>query len=286
MVLPLTGGSSSWTSATSITCVRVQTDKLNQLSTTISSHVGTISVVFSFDAPVISMSHRANSPHDARYGPGMVHYRQPWMTLSGYNFGNVHATPTIIVDSTDVCITTAWASRTVLKCAAPFQYATGRTIAITMSTLYGTFLAMFTYDGGVITSSNPVNTAGTAGTSMTLLGLNFSPIDATISANIRGDMCNTLSWSASTSVRCSSANWPGQSIEVSVAAQVSMYCIHVWLLCIAAGVLCTSHVRLHAGWHIIRGLHFRLTDSQPHPTVQFANCVRRRIFGASHDRWT
>jgi hypothetical protein len=269
-------GSTTWTSTTAVLCVRMRGDSLANVVMTLSSHVGTMAAVFSFDAPILSFSLQTNTPHT---GAGI-------MTLSGMNYGGVDPTPTIDVHG-DICISTSWSTSTVMKCITPPQSRMRRTVGVTIATFQGTTLKLFSYDGSVITLSNPINAAGTAGTSITLLGINFADIDPTPSALLRSAYCQTISWSTSTSIRCSPTNGPSGASMVTVAAQVgTTYVIFTFdspvLSRIPTYNTPTAHGYYWSAYLTIQGINFAKTQSSPTVNIGHSMCRTTAFTSDTH----
>lgn len=159
---------------------------------------------FTFDAPAVSYALSPTSgktPNGPQSGDGSV-------TISGLNFAAVDATATVSLRAN--CKTTSWTSMTTLSCmtgkvSAPAYLA--ETVTITGHT--GTFQSgLYSFDAPALSYHKNYNSCTSGGAILTVMGLNFGPVDYTPTAHIGGELsfsktiCMTTSWSTDTAVRC------------------------------------------------------------------------------------
>ena len=128
--------STSWTSATMVTCAPTSLGAgTSQLVLRVSQNVGTGVGLLSFDAPVVS----SIGPSDiAPTGVASV-------SISGHNFNSIDLTPTALLGVSLCC--TSWISATMLACALASYGGGTAQIAVTLSRVVGTGLGSFSFDG-------------------------------------------------------------------------------------------------------------------------------------------
>jgi hypothetical protein len=182
----------AWRSDTTIVCTNAPGDGTGrEVHVTVSAMVATKTVVFSFDAPLISYTNLYNTPTTAG---GQI-------TVEGVNFGSSDYTPTIRVEST-MCGTTSWSTSSSVVCVASYGSGISRNVAISLSSVMGTALGLFSYDSPLVTALTQANAPTTGGKSMTIQGHNFAVIDSTVTSLIGVSSCSTTSWTSASVVMC------------------------------------------------------------------------------------
>jgi hypothetical protein len=216
-------GTASWASSTSLTCKTPDGvgAPLNVAVLTATLDGGTGYLMFSYNAPVISMIGIFNTPTTAG---GTV-------TMRGTNFGPSRYSVTAAIGDT-ACITTEWISGTYVQCQVASGAGKQRKAAITAGMLsVGAMDSGFTYDTPVVTLVAAANAAQSAGTSITVYGTNFAPSDETPSVTVGVTLCGTTSWSTVTSVVCGTTHngWGTQKlVQVSLGTDGSLDMALTW----------------------------------------------------------
>jgi len=196
-------GTSSWTSLTSALCVHAAATGVAFASTIqVQSQIGTVTSVFTFDAPVVtSVTGQVNGPPSA----GTT------ITVSGINFGATDMQPTVFVGLT-ACSSSnflsfsqsnvLYLSNTAIRCVAP--PGTGREVAVTVKqgVQSGTILKVFTYDAPVLTAASVSNGPAKSGVTLTLLGSNFGGPDSSPTALVGQSVCARSVWVTGTRLDC------------------------------------------------------------------------------------
>ena len=128
---------SSWASSTSVYCVAEVKDPF---VVTVGGVVGTMTLSFTYDAPVVSFTRAQNI---AITDGGIV-------TVSGVNFRTSDMTNSNAI-SDNLCNTAAWASKTSVICNFYAATSTGprKDIVVTANSIVGTRTQRFTFDGNV-----------------------------------------------------------------------------------------------------------------------------------------
>jgi hypothetical protein len=205
----------AWSSASSVKCV---TDAGHggtvAASITLNAVVGTSSTIFSFDGPVFSFIHQVNVPTTSGAS----------VTVTGLNFGSEALTPTTSFAST-LCSTVAWSSGTAVQCHTVEGIGTAVTGMVTVTTVAGTKLHLFTYDAALISITTVgANIAasgggGGLGSLVSLVGLNFGVLDYSATGNFNAGSCITTSWTSDSSVFCDAAfgSGPANSVMLTVS---------------------------------------------------------------------
>ena len=190
--------SSSWTSSTAIFCIPPFAPTDN--SATIlkhQSHSVTQLYLFTFDSPVISCI----TPNNIISSHASV------VTVSGLNFGrtNTSATITIALTGSNLCVTTAWTSETVMQCVQQrmlIELGEFWTVRLMTNTV-GTTDAVFTFDAPVLSGSRSANLPVIH--NVPILGLNFKLLDFSPTIQMDSVPCQTTSWTTSTALLCAAA---------------------------------------------------------------------------------
>ena len=191
-------GTTSWSSATSITCTTSapMTVMASFTKVTVSAVVGTrASKSFTFDTPAVSGVLPINAPSSAGGSA----------TISGLNFGAYSFTPTALAAGTALCATTAWTSGTTVACVPVIATtAAGFKAKLTVSAIVGTMSSVaFTFDTPVVSYEVLVNAVTSGGATVTISGLNFGVYGLTPTGVAVADAaCSTTSWSTTTTIAC------------------------------------------------------------------------------------
>jgi hypothetical protein len=187
---------SAWVSNTQLSCytaaARFFTREL-RMTVTLGELVGTGSLQFSYDAPVITAISRAN-----------IALTGAPLSVMGLNFAQSDWSQTVEL-ARSVCVCTAWQTSTALKCDAPFALATAPYAVVTIGETTGTLAAgfKFSFDSPSLSSLTRPNIGRSGGGSITLYGLGFGGLDQTASAQLfQVAQCATASWLTATSMSC------------------------------------------------------------------------------------
>jgi len=193
----------SWTSATTVYANSPPVSSAIDLSSghalllAVNQIAGTGSFRYTFDAPVVSFARESRQNNPAS-GDDRV-------TITGLNFFASDYTHTILV-STTRCASTAWTASTAMRCmTAP---GSGRSFSYTMNvlSLIGTATAVgalsVTYDTPVVSFTSTRNSAASAGSVLTMGGLNFAVSDTTVSGTLGSTVCASATWTTATTVTC------------------------------------------------------------------------------------
>ena len=125
----------AWSSATSSLCIGTLVDPM---AVTVGLVVGTMTLSFTYDAPVVSFTWAQN----------IVVTDGGIVTMTGLNFRTKDYTPTINFDS-NTCSTTAWTSKTSAVCNVIVYQQTGaaKYVGMTVTGYVGTSTNLFSFDG-------------------------------------------------------------------------------------------------------------------------------------------
>jgi hypothetical protein len=186
---------SQWISGSSVTCLAAAGQGFEMaVGLNLDKVVGTLAGAFTFDAPILSQVIQANGPTS---GHGQV-------TIFGNNFGPDKAIAGV-VGATE-CPSNSWASDTAVVCFAPPGQNglknVGLALEVSASGMRGKIEGTYTYDGPVITALYSSNNPTTGGGSITMVGKNFAPTDASPEAQLGITTCLTTSWLTDSSMIC------------------------------------------------------------------------------------
>lgn len=194
----------SYISATSLTCAVPQgAGSYIQAGVEVTSNIGTMAAVFSYDAPIVTFVDRYNAP-----ATGAAE-----ITINGFNFGSEDFTPTSVMGSSS-CSTTQWLSLTAVTCASGIGQGTALLTGIFVDSTAGTLVSAFSYDAPIISTAEAINAPTTSGVSVTVTGLNFLPTDYTPTSYLGDAACSTTSWTSASGVSCFSPGHGGQNVAV------------------------------------------------------------------------
>jgi hypothetical protein len=162
-----------------------------------------LNIAVSYDSPLITNLLGQNGPPSG----------SSTLTVTGMNFGWDNRSPTITVGGSP-CLTTSWFSDSSLRCrpvagSGGLDYVTAE-----LATVIGSTTRTFSYDAPVVTFSTSVNTAPTAGFSVTISGINFAGQNLSPTATIGPFSCTTASWVTSTSLTCQQPYGAGAGLAI------------------------------------------------------------------------
>jgi len=198
-----------WSSTTNIICLPAAAAGIQLAQVlTIDTLVGTLVGTFSFDAPVVSFDSPTNLPTCEGSS----------LTLSGLNFGVVNSNPTAFIGD-DACSTTVWLTSTAVGCRNAAGTGTGYSIGLLLASSAATIFLAFSFDSPALTAVLPRNAPTTDGATVTLVGMNFGHSMITPTLSIGLSLCNTVSWSTSSSVACSVALGSGSGNDGVIVVQ-------------------------------------------------------------------
>ena len=191
--------SSSWSSATSITCLSTPPSASADMLVALGDAQAS-AVPFSLDAP--SLSH-VEPPNLPCIGGATL-------SLSGLGFGSAVAgasNPAAIVLGGIDCAAARWLSTTAAACSTPLlPDATGQTVGLAVGAAE---LAAMRLDRVVVSAASPANVPrAAAGADVTLSGLNFARGVSVDQASLPGLTCQTSRWISSTAAACLIARPP------------------------------------------------------------------------------
>jgi len=201
---------STWNSATSIGCYLDDGfGSAMPILATIDMLVGTRFGVFSFDSPVVSFVRSENGVSSG----GTI------ITLSGKNFGFSNSSPTALLGASS-CLTSVWTSDTSVECALTYGTGAKHRSVLTIDSVAGTMISVFSYDSPVSSFANAYNGPSTGGVMVTVSGLNFAGGDVTPTIVIdSATICTSVSWTSFTSLGCTKpAGYGTTSIATTVTA--------------------------------------------------------------------
>lgn len=205
-----------WTSATTLACGSTGYGSSVRVGVTLSTVVGTVLNIFTFDAPVVSGPLQMNGPPKVVASPNDL-----YITVTGANFASVDPTFTATLSNT-ICSTSIWTTASSVRCALAGGMGTGHRVTISVGAVVGTKHQWFTFDAPIITKMLPPNIGTIFTGSVTITGTNFGQSDTTPTGAFGATMCSTTVWSTDTSVSCYS-NKPGAgraSVKIYVGAIV------------------------------------------------------------------
>lgn len=142
-------------------------------------------------APVVS----AVAQNSARSGGGSL-------TVMGLGFGTKDYTVSAML-STAPCDTTGWVSSTSLLCRFGGECMGREHASVTISTVVGTELDVFSFDGPVA-SYLMGNVPHSGGASLVVYGLNFGSCALSVTVSLGTRICGSSSWTSPTSLKCAS----------------------------------------------------------------------------------
>ena len=195
--------STSWTSSTAVTCSPgTYAGGLIRLAVTVTGLVGT-GAAFTFDSPAVSFASLARN---------IALSMDASVTVTGLSFGASQLTVTSSLQEGQLCSSTSWTSATSAGCrAAATSYTAGSIrAAVTVGTVLGSRVSLFTFDSPVVSFSNLYNgfnngAQSIGSLSLTVSGLGFGGAlerTATVWLVSLTRMCNTVSWTTATAVTC------------------------------------------------------------------------------------
>ena len=252
---------SSWTSISQVVCVTPTGHGRYQSVAVILAEAGTLHVVFTFDAPIVSWAASKNFPRSGR----------SQLLIRGWNFGKGTTTPTAALGGS-ACVSSSWLSLSTVRCTVAPSDGSEPTVgvhaAVTLGQVVGTLAELLSYDSPVVTFLAPANapSAPTGGDpAVTFHGVSFGVSDSTATAALQSAACSSTQWASDTLVICNPAytdeliNW---SAAVTVGNRVGTA---VRLFTFDRAVLTemmSANGPLTGGAHIrLSGLEFSMADT-------------------------
>jgi hypothetical protein len=185
---------SVWVTDTAATCHSAGGTGVTKLvALTMDTTIGSAVTSFTFDTPVVSHAHHDNA---ATSGTTSV-------TVAGMNFAQMDTTPTSML-GTNACRTTSWASVTALYCVSPISSSPHNKplVQAIVTENLGCMINMFTFDAGVVSSTNVLNGPTSGAASLTVKGMNFGSSNLSPSFMIHDVVCSSSQWVTETTVIC------------------------------------------------------------------------------------
>jgi len=152
--------------------------------------MGTMTVSFTFDSPVITKGTPVHGP--AAGGT---------ITMHGQDFGIADYSGMARFNGT-ACETTVWTSNSVAACKYPAGTGEYVSTIFSMASKKGTLTHVFTYDDPSITSLQGTNGMATGGMTLSIFGQNFGTNDYTVIAKVGGSACAKTIWVSDSYVGC------------------------------------------------------------------------------------
>ena len=233
----------SWTSSTAVACGSSQTLLLPSALLAVADVYGTLTSVFSFDAPVVSgrtepwSDYRCIRAKCPRAGYNVVPSGGSLITIEGLNFGSWDVTSSVRLDTTP-CLSSSWLSSTSVQCSIFAQSKKTYPLMfndlnpfITIADLTGTGEQglHFSFDSPTISTASALNAHAVRLTSITIFGINFGQINRSPSVALNGHwthpngkrtfmpaVCQTASWATSTSITCHTVYSYGSQARATV----------------------------------------------------------------------
>ena len=186
---------SSWTSASSVQCLTqgyLEYLQSYTFAVTLGSFAGTRFGRLSFDAPTLSYGLLNSAPS----GGSSV-------TVMGLSFGGFDFTASSAL-AYGACSTSAWTSSTAVSCLSRDMQTAEGVSTVTVGGVAGTQWGGITFDVPVSSHLYPNQPLSGAGL-LTIAGVNFRQVDASVSSMSAILVCSTTMWSSGTSVLCNAA---------------------------------------------------------------------------------
>jgi hypothetical protein len=207
---------SIYTSDTSLLCaVPLGSSSNVVIAVTVTSQVGFSDSEqarrFTFDGPLVTgISGVYNSPTLADGSRSI--------TVAGSHFSTVDMTPGVFVHN-QLCGTSSWTSSSSVRCRTPEGGGAFRSVAVSISSVYGTLFAAFTYDSPLITHVSPDFGSGLGGTHVTISGQNLGNSLNEMQLRIGSTLCASVTVIAPHSqLGCLTAAGTGSSHASSITA--------------------------------------------------------------------
>jgi hypothetical protein len=199
--------STDWITETAVLCLNEAGFGIKGFVTVVlDDHSGTLAAGFTYDTAVLTAVSALNSPTS---GGAMI-------TLSGFNMVDQYdPTPSVRLGMTD-CLTTSWSSVSALSCLSAVGIGSSQLVSATVGNQVATLSASFTYDSPVVTLVTEPNMPSTAGTSLTLGGVNFGLDGGTPTVEIGGLACSDVKLVTDTSIVCKPSAGIGSAHSVAV----------------------------------------------------------------------
>jgi hypothetical protein len=165
------------------------------------------------------------------------------VTVSGLNFGGYNCSATASMATSENCLSTTWTSVTTAVCATqshsggvlrssviargvtstgllPFSF-DGTQLEHNLMPTRLAFLALYTcglprFAAPVASAGNVVNTAISAGSIVTITGINLGLSCSTLTASWMSDACSSTAWTSATALSCTSQAYRGSALRAGV----------------------------------------------------------------------
>jgi hypothetical protein len=205
-------GTMSWSTDTAVSCLSPVGSGMSQLvSVSLVNTVGTISSIFTYDAPLVTLVTAANAPLSGGAAA----------TILGSNFAFAAGTSAglnVLIGGRQ-CSESVQLSDTSIRCKPSMGSDKALDLHLTVSGIMGTSMSVFTYDAPAVTATSVFNAVTTGATTVLISGVNLGPVDYSPTARVGVSLCLTTSWNSDTTMSCSVSPGSGgtHSIDVEVA---------------------------------------------------------------------
>lgn len=187
---------------------------------------GTLTAAVSYDGPVVRGAPTNGATDNAIY--------IAFVNLNGSGFGTYSSTPMTRMGGSG-CESTRWTSDSSLRCQAASGIGSGYSAVVTVADRRkATVSNLFSYDipSGIRIAPGS-NTPATGGSSMSIVGANFSPMSVTSRARLGGSACQASIWVSDSSLLCKSIAFGSQSslynaLAVTIGVQVGGSLTRAW----------------------------------------------------------
>jgi len=187
--------STEWESETSMKCLLEQGFRgTRRVAMTAGIHSGTVTQLFSLDAPMLSIMFPTNNPTTGKL----------LCTLQGSFMGHLGDSQAGRIGGSS-CEQTLWQADTVLLCKVPAGMRGTRKIIATTGQQDGTRTEIFSYDKEGVSSMGPLNAAGTGAQIVTISGNRFGMKDYTDKVRLGFTSCEYSRWISDSTVLSLSA---------------------------------------------------------------------------------
>jgi hypothetical protein len=192
----------SWTSGTTVNCAPGNPASgglgvhvaMTRRQDGANAYFGTMLYAFTFDAPTVSYSFQSNVPFT---GGSSV-------TISGLSFTALDSTVTVSIKGV-MCSCSSWTSATMLLCSSSPVSSSVHPLhmrsSVTIGAVVGTMSISFSFDAPTLSHST-FNMPTSGGGAVTVLGMNFAPVNYTPTAEVGSMICQSTSWNSATAIQC------------------------------------------------------------------------------------
>jgi len=257
-----------WVTETSVSCyVGGGVGVGLAVTANIQAMIGTLPMIFSWDAPVLTLLNDRNGPTTAGSA----------VTLVGKNFGMYSGHQPVAAIKDSVCSENTWISYTSVLCAGSAS-GTGvaHSVALTVGDAVGTFFLGFTYDAPVALTLREPNAPVTAGGIMTLVGANFGDTSSSPLITLGATSCACSVWTTFSTLECQVPPGSGMDgisvttvVDSVIGTQPSMFTYDAPILTDLYG----NSPLTGSGAVTIFGMNFGETDPNPTILLNNAECL-------------